>query len=229
MIYVCSDIHGRYDKYLKIFDIVTPDDTLYILGDVIDRSPDGIKILQDIQKRNNVELFCGNHEFMMFLAMFDSDKTVNDYFRHLWFYSANGGYTTYCALCSLRNDEKLEIMNMILSSTVFRRIIVGNTKYYLSHAGVDSRYNSYSYMSFRGIDKTVLESLLWDSCLKYNQSGLNDEIIVVGHKYVQHYHNSSKIYRTGNIIDIDGGLAIRNDSISNLILLRLDDNTEFYL
>ena len=229
MIYVCSDIHGRYDKYLKVFDIVTPDDTLYILGDVIDRSPDGIIILQDIQKHNNIEFFCGNHEFMMYLAMFDSNKIVNEYYKGIWIYAANGGYSTYCALNSLSENEKLKIKNMILSSTVFRRITIKNTRYYLSHAGVNLRYNSYDYMRFKDVDKTVLESLLWDSCLAYNTPISNNETIIVGHRYVQHYHNSNKAYRLGNIIDIDGGLAIRDDSISNLILLRLDDNTEFYL
>ena len=58
MYYVCSDIHGRYDRYLIIFDIVTPDDTLYILGDVIDRHSGSLKILQDIMKRENIVFFC---------------------------------------------------------------------------------------------------------------------------------------------------------------------------
>ena len=31
-----------------------PRDTLYVLGDVIDRGPDGIKILQDMMLRPNV-------------------------------------------------------------------------------------------------------------------------------------------------------------------------------
>ena len=40
-----------------------PDDTLYILGDVIDRGPDGVKILQDMMARPNVVPILGNHEF----------------------------------------------------------------------------------------------------------------------------------------------------------------------
>ena len=48
MIYVMSDIHGqkrRFDSVMKQINL-QPDDTLYILGDVIDRNPDGIKILR---------------------------------------------------------------------------------------------------------------------------------------------------------------------------------------
>ena len=52
MIYVMSDIHGqkrRFDSVMKQINL-QPEDTLYVLGDVIDRNPDGIKILQDAVK-----------------------------------------------------------------------------------------------------------------------------------------------------------------------------------
>lgn len=45
MIYVMSDIHGqkrRFDSIMKQIKL-QPEDTLYVLGDVIDRNPDGIK------------------------------------------------------------------------------------------------------------------------------------------------------------------------------------------
>ena len=40
-----SDIHGCFDKYQKMLRRIdfAPEDTLYVLGDVIDRGPDGIK------------------------------------------------------------------------------------------------------------------------------------------------------------------------------------------
>ena len=50
MIYVMSDLHGCYDKYIAMLEKINLkyDDTLYILGDVIDRGPDRVKILLDI-------------------------------------------------------------------------------------------------------------------------------------------------------------------------------------
>ena len=50
MIFVMSDIHGnmrRFDSVMKQIEL-RPEDTLYILGDVIDRYPDGIRILRRI-------------------------------------------------------------------------------------------------------------------------------------------------------------------------------------
>ena len=53
MTYVMSDLHGRYDKYVQMLEKIGfgDGDTLYILGDVIDRGPDGIRILLDMMGR----------------------------------------------------------------------------------------------------------------------------------------------------------------------------------
>ena len=48
--YCISDIHGEYDRYIKMLQLVdfSADDTMYILGDVIDRGPDSIKLLEHV-------------------------------------------------------------------------------------------------------------------------------------------------------------------------------------
>ena len=64
MTYVCSDIHGRYDKYTALLAGLRfgPGDTLYVLGDVIDRGPQGVRVLLDMMNRPNVIPILGNHE-----------------------------------------------------------------------------------------------------------------------------------------------------------------------
>ena len=64
MTYVMSDLHGCYDKYAWMLEKIGfgDGDTLYILGDVIDRGPDGIRILLDMMGRKNVIPIIGNHE-----------------------------------------------------------------------------------------------------------------------------------------------------------------------
>ena len=51
-IYVMSDMHGLYDRYLKMLELIrfSEEDELYILGDMIDRGPDGIPILLDMME-----------------------------------------------------------------------------------------------------------------------------------------------------------------------------------
>ena len=71
MTYVLSDIHGnlrRFESIMKQIDLQS-DDTMYVLGDVVDRYPDGIKILRRIMKMPNAKMLMGNHEYMMLQAI----------------------------------------------------------------------------------------------------------------------------------------------------------------
>lgn len=56
MIYAVSDLHVCYDKYIKLLERLnmTSDDPLCILGDIVDRGSDGIKIVLDLIKRDNI-------------------------------------------------------------------------------------------------------------------------------------------------------------------------------
>ena len=53
--YVMSDIHGQYKSFVKMLNLIRfgEDDKLYVIGDVIDRGPDGIKIIQHLMKMKN--------------------------------------------------------------------------------------------------------------------------------------------------------------------------------
>ena len=66
MIYVLSDIHGNAKNFDAILQQIClqPEDSLYILGDVIDRHPDGIRILRKIMSMPNAKMLLGNHEYM---------------------------------------------------------------------------------------------------------------------------------------------------------------------
>ncbi len=64
MIYVMSDIHGPEDRFNAILAQINmkKTDHLYILGDVIDRNPDGIHLLRRIARTKNMTMLLGNHE-----------------------------------------------------------------------------------------------------------------------------------------------------------------------
>mgnify|MGYP004631262693 CR=1 FL=1 len=68
-LYALGDIHGKWEAYHTAIEMTSSQDRVIILGDVIDRGRDGIKILQDIMQRENVEFILGNHEFMMLEAL----------------------------------------------------------------------------------------------------------------------------------------------------------------
>ena len=66
MIYVIADIHGCYDVYISLLKKIkfSDEDELFVLGDVVDRGPEPIKVLQDMMMRPNVYPILGNHDYM---------------------------------------------------------------------------------------------------------------------------------------------------------------------
>ena len=80
--YVLSDIHGEGDRFHRMLERIgfSSEDTLYILGDVIDRGSDGIDLLREIMASPNMVMLLGNHEYMM-LQYFRPGSTVMDAIR----------------------------------------------------------------------------------------------------------------------------------------------------
>ncbi len=139
MIYVLSDIHGNSKRFDSIMEQINlqSEDTLYILGDVIDRYPDGIRILRRIMAMPNVKMLLGNHEYMM-LNSLDNDA---EYFRrrsmHLWY--KNGGDVTHNYIKHIRKTVRREIFDYLRSLPVNIDVTVNDIKYKLVHgAPVDN-------------------------------------------------------------------------------------------
>ena len=53
--YVMSDIHGQYSLFERMLDKIKFSDTddLYILGDIIDRGPENIKMIEKVFSNSN--------------------------------------------------------------------------------------------------------------------------------------------------------------------------------
>ena len=104
MLYAISDLHGCYEKYVKMLEKIRfkESDTLYILGDVVDRGSGGINILLDMMHKDNIIPIMGNHDYTactLLKAFGQSDakssrEKLRDAFE-LWLY--DGGEPTYTA------------------------------------------------------------------------------------------------------------------------------------
>ena len=108
MIYVMSDIHGNRRRFDSIMDQIQlqPEDKLYVIGDVIDRHPDGITILRKLMAMPNAKMLLGNHEDMMLSALtmrVDPDDLWSVRMRRealsRWYY--NGGRVTHDATATV--------------------------------------------------------------------------------------------------------------------------------
>ena len=50
MHWAVSDVHGCYEQYRKLLEKIhfSPSDTLYFLGDAVDRGPEPMKVVLDL-------------------------------------------------------------------------------------------------------------------------------------------------------------------------------------
>lgn len=139
MHYVISDIHGHMDKFQKMLRLIRfrPWDRLYIIGDAIDRGPDGIEILKYLMCHKNMILLKGNHERDMCNALLQDSPEITDEvlsFFDLWF--DNGGEVTYRALLEEEEIDALKIVNFVDELKGYMLVKVRRKDYLLVHAGL---------------------------------------------------------------------------------------------
>ena len=99
--YVMSDIHGCYTEFIEMLQKINfgDDDELYVLGDIFDRGPQPLKVLDYILDKKNIQMIKGNHEKMF------EDAIINDDYM-LWY--VNGGYVTHSQLLE-RGETEIEL------------------------------------------------------------------------------------------------------------------------
>ena len=236
MTYVLSDIHGhkrRFDSIMYQINLRT-DDTLYVLGDVIDRNPDGIRILRRLMAMSNVKVLLGNHELLMLNALYEpffecavkNGKSREQCLAH-WY--RNGGEVTHNHLKHIRKSVREEIFNYLAGLPVNEQIEVGGQSYLLTHAAPVEMYSSPSrYANER--DFAVWHRFTGD------EKNPHECTVVFGHSGTYHYQpdNPMKIWYGEGLIGIDCGASYPDGGspssgrMGRLACLRLDDMMEFY-
>lgn len=238
--YVMSDIHGQFKWFKEILDKIElkDNDRLYILGDVVDRGPDGVAILNYIRKKDNIELLLGNHELLMIDAFnklkeseYNIDKVKGTDEWLLWMY--NGGITTLKGLNGNTIEYIESLMDYISNLKVCNPALeVNNKKYYIVHgfpeAGINkcSTYNNEDKEVVYNAVWTRLEDIMWE---EYEWLG-SDITVIIGHTptiYLGSTNNRMVYADTRNIINIDCGCAM-GEGYGALGCLRLNDMEEFY-
>lgn len=234
MVYAVSDIHGCYDKYIDLLNKINfgSNDTLYVLGDVIDRGPDGFKILLDMAQRPNVINLLGNHEAMAMdtlprmLRVVQPDGSVeltgeDTEAVELWFY--NGGELSLADLLWLNKDQMQTVWNYLLSMPLYKEIEVGDQKFVLVHGGLEN------FSPSRPLEDYTPDEILW--CRPEPDTVYyEDKRVIFGHTPVQLLDtgdDASKapatIYRNENLIDIDCGCVFPDGRLGCLCLDTLEE------
>lgn len=75
MLYLISDIHGELHDFKKLLKKIKFDkekDNMIIMGDILDRGPDGVALLEYIKPYildNSMKLLLGNHELFAIMYL----------------------------------------------------------------------------------------------------------------------------------------------------------------
>lgn len=260
MHYVMSDIHGCYEEFIEMLELINfkNEDDLYILGDILDRGENPIKILQYIKNKSNIHMLLGNHEDMM-LSYYerkeyeDSNKDDLDFqklpllddslgAKKLWF--RNGGEISYNQLNDLNKDDFKDCLDYIKKLKLFEVLEINNQQYLLVHAGI---YPYYKEEINELLKEQIKDDIVWirdrfiESEYKYPFK------IIFGHTPVSYVYKNLysydkmlerlkkepliEKYEENKIIFFNNKIGIDGGCVfgGNLTCLRLEDLKEFFV
>lgn len=242
--YVISDLHGQYNIFKTLLEKAdfSDSDTLYMLGDAIDRGPAGIRILQQVKNSPNMHFLLGNHEFMMLNAVAPDGsvpETVEDLpgsDARLWTLK-NGGDKTFNEYLNLKEEERIELVQWLSTRPLSTMVTVKDETYLLTHSFFQTEFIDIPYCR---LDYRTAWVIVWMTPYRNDifvspgeYAAIAPCRVVLGHVpvYVANPGFSGLApFFDGNIIDIDGGCSSHRETDNpnkGGILLRLDDMTAF--
>jgi hypothetical protein len=154
---IVGDIHGCIDEFDELIKTLSYDkqrDRLILLGDLIDRGPDSVKVIQRAREMD-LECVMGNHEakFLKWYKSYGSGLDVYDRHPHYTEFSdADVNYIT-------RMLNYIQVENTIIVHAGLRAgISLSNQKkddlFYLRYVDSDSQFISLKKISRLGIAAT---------------------------------------------------------------------------
>lgn len=231
MHYVLSDIHGNEGRFQSVLDQIAlkPEDTLYVLGDVIDRHPGGLRILRRLMAMPNAKLIPGNHEYMMLRALgHPMDENVDDG-NALAHWYRNGGDVTHRHWKCLRKSIRREIVEYLHALPLNREVQVAGRRYRLVHGAPaelwaqneDPRYLTETHFA------------VWKRPEAAEPMGEGGTVIF-GHTPTRYFRDQApmEVWHGENRIAIDCGCGYpeqgKDSHYGRLACLRLEDGMVFY-
>jgi len=229
--YVMSDLHGNYEDYKKILDMIhfSDEDILYINGDVIDRGTGGIKILQHMMMQPNIYPILGNHEYaagicLRFLIKEITEESIGEIeeetINNLLEWQNIGGQTTIDEFHKLSREEKQDIVDYLDEFSLYEEVTVNGKQFIIVHAGLAN------FSPDRPLEYYEMHELIFKEP-DYDTVYFPDKYLVTGHlptMAIEGNTRPNKIFIKNNHIAID--CAAGYDGCIGCICL--DNFEEFY-
>ena len=231
--FVISDIHGEYDKFIRLLEKIQlkNTDTLYILGDVLDRGEHPVRVLLKLMEMPNAVLIAGNHEVMAlrcldFLKKEITEESVaeinDELMENLLLWEYNGAQTTIDEFRMLDRELQEDVIDYLKDAILYVELEAGGREYILVHAGLGHFFPGKKLYDY------TIDDLVWKRP-NYNRRYFKDRFVVTGHTPTQNIRtnpNPGYIFRNKNHIAIDCGACY---SQGRLAAICLDTDEEYYV
>ena len=214
--YVMSDIHGMAELFKRMLEQIrfSDEDTLYILGDMIDRGPDPAGILDFAMSHGK----CNRSERQSRGRVRAVYESVGDKMRQRYYYN------TYDVLedCD-ETREKFRNMYVYEKPPAVQKGKGGRQELSHAHASTEEILRIWKRK----------EWLLWDTSLIDRQTGIPGYVSIVGHvptlDRVLYPKEPASVWHSpnGRIIDVDCGAAF-GEMGGRLGCLCLETGEEYY-
>lgn len=228
-----SDIHGNFDAYKAMLEKINFSnlDTMYILGDILDRGPNPIKIILDLMDRPNVEVIVGNHcvmacECLSFLLQEITEESLSsideEMIEKLINWQQNGGLFTTDEFHRCDKNTQRKIVEFISDFEVYDKVEINGNIFILVHAGLGN------FAPDKELWEYELDELVWERP-DYEMQYFDDKYVISGHTPTVLIENNLRpgfIYQANNHIAIDCGCGFPGGRLG---CLRLEDMEEFYI
>ena len=164
-----TDIHGCSKTFRRlVFDVIhlTKHDTLYLLGDMIDRGPDSKGVIDTILELQasgyDVNMLRGNHEQMLLTYIQEPQ------YKNLARWLANGGDTTLASYGVSQPDDLTKLIDYLDMLPLYRM----TDSHIFVHAGLDFTLDDPLYSE---------EAMLWKRGGDVDEIKLHGRVLVSGH------------------------------------------------
>ena len=228
MTYVVSDLHGCFDKFKKLVKEIqfNDNDTMYVLGDIVDYGDAPIELLCDLSMRYNVIPILGECDYKAYRLLSALDGMLSgetpdpEALAEMAEWMQNGGEKTIEGFKKLNADMREGVLDYLSEMSLYEEAFASGKRFILVHAGIadfdpDTPLDEYMPEDF------ISEPM--DPDKKY----FDDAVMIAGHvpTYTVDGATHGRIYRGEYGYLIDCGAAFGE----SLGAMRLEDGKKFYV
>lgn len=243
--WVVGDVHGHYDEFMRLINNneVKAEDKFILIGDIINRGPDSVKMMQwalnNVKLGGKYELLYGDHENEFVLAY---NRAVNDY-EHVKFINDREGKETPDEIMYLDTYYHIEDQLLNAGYTTLASIKPFVEMFQQLPLVIDLHIenNKHTYKSYRlvhgwyekGSERPVWMSndLKFGFLLGDDYKPETDEILIHGHIPTIHIDDDREEKNTilfrEHSINIDCGIGQAEED-GRLAMIRLEDLKVIY-